>query len=260
MTNIDRRGDARGIFGVMADTRFKAGRAKTGGKTKGSRNRIPSKKRVQQRLLAQVHASLERHAAVIEQMYRTDPLEAGKLDARVNRDAIELLGMSERLSGGGGQRSSTSEKQIEAAATKAGAITDAHEAARLYDRLIAAVPGSDEARIAAARIALGRRAQLGAQFEAIAAAAGLAVEQVQAVLDAVGTVLDGLPKLAPMSPRMPDRAAMPIEARMPRGAASADAEREAYERARRPSGCVDVSRLDDDVPILMPSPGRTRAH
>ena len=248
--------------------KFEKGRPKTGGKVRGSRNKVPSKKRVQQRLLAQVHASLERHAAVIEEMYRTDPLEAGKLDARVNRDAIELLGMSERLSGDGGQRSSTSEKQIEASAAKAGAAGDAIEASRLYLKMIEAAPGSDEARIVAARIALSQRSAIETQLEAIAAAAGVAVAQVQAVLDAAGAALETLPakpepapqpiggyppRLVPLQESAP---ALPTKPPMPTPAPYS-LPVDVYGR-RLPSGCVPVSRFDDDVPIFLASAPRSR--
>ena len=143
---------------------------------------------MKQRLLAQVHASLERHAASIAQLYKTDPLEAGKLDARVNRDCIELLQLSEKLTGGTAAPS-MSEAQVEAAATEAGSVTNAREAGLVYLRALAAEPHSDAVRIAAARLAAGGRHVAETAIAAIATQAGVEAAVVRAVLDTARTVL-----------------------------------------------------------------------
>jgi hypothetical protein len=143
---------------------------------------------VQQRLLAQLNNSLKRHASVIEQMYAKEPFEAAKLDARINRDAIELLALSEKL-GGTPQQSGTSDAQIEARAARLGEVSD-REAQQAYLRMTSDEPGSDDYRIVMARFALTRRKQLETELEAIATATGRTVEEVRAVFDATGKVLE----------------------------------------------------------------------
>lgn len=168
---------------------FSVGREKTGGRKAGVGNRFPSAKKVRRRVLAQVHDAMARHAGVVAALYAKEPLEAAKLDARVNRDCLELLQVVDRLAEApkpsAGEKGSVdtlddmTPAQIAELVRSQPPIT-AEESARMYQQLINAPAGSDAARVITARFAVSDTVQLGQ----IAERAGVELDVVRKVLDA----------------------------------------------------------------------------
>lgn len=136
---------------------FQRGRQKTGGRQKGTKDKNPKLplERLNNRIRRHVDRSMERHEQGIDKI--ADPAEALKIDARFNRDLVELLRYSSQAEET--QRGSEKpSKEIEAEARRRGPITD-EEAMLAYFHLCKGDAG-DEARITMERAMLGQREQL----------------------------------------------------------------------------------------------------
>jgi len=141
---------------------FQPGRAKTGGRAKGTPSRHVSIKAVEQRVYRQINAALARHERTIDAIFEKRPIEALKLDASLNRTTVQLLELlHQRSSTEGGAPASS--RQIEAAAARAAEaapITD-EDCMKSYLRLISGDDDGDALQIPPSAI----RSQIAKQSE-----------------------------------------------------------------------------------------------
>jgi hypothetical protein len=92
--------------------------------------------------------------AALDQLYASDPKRALELDAQLHRDDVQLMRFEQDSESGDGR---TPDGQIARLAREAGPISD-DECLKAYAAMVNG--DTDEARVVAARVALGERCQL----------------------------------------------------------------------------------------------------
>lgn len=133
---------------------FEKGRPKTGGRGKGVANKEPRlpAERLSNRIRRHIDRSMARHEAGIDKI--SDPAEALRIDARFNRDLVEMLAYTSKAEDTE-RAGRLSQADVEARAQEAGPLTDGGALAAYLEM----VNGneSDQLRIRLARMELGQK-------------------------------------------------------------------------------------------------------